>query len=87
VESHILLECSHKIPNRASVTSKPSCSDTAVPSMAFGLPRRNIVASSTTLGPWSQGPSKHVLPHATSRFFAGAGLEIGGVLPTSQAFF
>jgi hypothetical protein len=38
VESHLLLGCSHKIPNRASVTSEISCRDITVPSMASGLP-------------------------------------------------
>jgi hypothetical protein len=31
------------------------------------------VASNTTLGPCSQGPSRHVLPHAAPGFFAGCG--------------
>jgi hypothetical protein len=72
VESHLMLGCSHKIPNRDSVTSKPPCRDTAVPSMAFGLPRHSIVASYTTSGPCSQGPSRHVLPHAAPGFFTGS---------------
>jgi hypothetical protein len=59
VESHLLLGCSHKIPNQASVTS--------------GLSRRSTVASNTTLGPCSQGLSRHVLPHAAPGFFAGCG--------------
>jgi hypothetical protein len=37
VESHLLLGCSHKIPNWTSVTS--------------GLSQRSIVVSNTTLGP------------------------------------
>jgi hypothetical protein len=73
VESHILLGCSHKIPNRASVTSELSCCDIVAPSMASGLPRHRTVASNTTLGPCSQGPSRHVLPHATPVFFTGCG--------------
>jgi hypothetical protein len=73
VESHFLLGCSHKIPNQASVTSKLSCHGIAAPSMASGLPRRNTVASNTILDPYSQGLSRHVLPHATPRFFAGHG--------------
>jgi hypothetical protein len=71
VGSHLLLGCSHKIPNRASVTSEPSCRDITAPSMAFGLPRRSTVASSATFGPCSQGPSRHVLPHGAPGFFAG----------------
>jgi hypothetical protein len=59
VESHLLLGCSHKIPNRASITS--------------GLSRRSTVASNTTLGPCSQGPSRHVLPHAAPGFLTGCG--------------
>jgi hypothetical protein len=31
------------------------------------------MASNTTLGPCSQGPSRHVLPHAAPRFFTGCG--------------
>jgi hypothetical protein len=73
VESHLLLGCSHKIPNQASVTSKPSCRGVAAPSMAFGLPRCSTVASNTTLGPCSQGLSRHVLPHAAPGFFTGCG--------------
>jgi hypothetical protein len=73
VESHLLLGCSHKIPNWASVTSELSCRGIAAPSMASGLSRHSTVASNTTLGPCSQGPSRHVLPHATPGFFAGCG--------------
>jgi hypothetical protein len=57
VESHLLLGCSHKIPNGTSLTS--------------GLPQRSTVASNTILSPYSQGPSRHVLPHAAPGFFAG----------------
>jgi hypothetical protein len=73
VESHHLLGCSHKIPNRASVTSKLSCHSITVPSMASGLPQHNKVASNTTLGLCSQDLSRHVLPHATPGFFARCG--------------
>jgi hypothetical protein len=73
VESYVLLGCSHKIPNRASVTSEPSFRGIAAPSMAFGLHRCNTVASNTTLGPCSQGTSRHVLPHAAPGCFAGHG--------------
>jgi hypothetical protein len=73
VEPHHLLGCSHKIPNRASVTSELSCCGIAAPSMALGLPRRSTVASNTTLGPCSQGSSRHLLPHAALGFFAGCG--------------
>jgi hypothetical protein len=73
VESHLLLGCLHKIPNRASVTSELSCRIIAAPSMSSGLPRRNTMDSNTTLGPCSQGPSRHVLPHDALRFFAGCG--------------
>jgi hypothetical protein len=54
-----LLGFSHKIPNGTSSTS--------------GLPRRSTVASNTILGPCSQGPSRHVLPHAAPGFFARCG--------------
>jgi hypothetical protein len=57
VESHLLLGCSHKIPNWTSFTS--------------GLSRCSTVVSNTTLVPLSQGPSRHVLPHAAPRFLAG----------------
>jgi hypothetical protein len=57
VESHILLGCSHKIPNGTNFTS--------------GLSRRNTMASDASSGPCSQGPSRHVLPHAAPGFFAG----------------
>jgi hypothetical protein len=73
VESHLLLGCSHKIPNRASVTSTLSCRSIAAPSMAFGLSRRGKVASNTILVLYSQGPSRHVLPHAAPGFFVGHG--------------
>jgi hypothetical protein len=73
VESHLLLGCFHKIPNRASVTSEPSRRGIAAPCMAFDLPRCSTVASNTTLGPCSQGTSRHVLPHAAPGFFIGRG--------------
>jgi hypothetical protein len=73
VESHLSLGCSHKIPNRTSVTSSLFHRGIAGPSMASGLPRHNTVASNTTLGPCSQGPSRHVLPYAAPRFFAERG--------------
>jgi hypothetical protein len=73
VESHLLLGCSHKIPNRASVTSKLCCRDAVVHDMALGLSRRSTVASNTILGLCSQGPSRNVLPHVAPRFFAGRG--------------
>jgi hypothetical protein len=57
VESHFLIGCSHKIPNWTSVT--------------LGLPWRNIMVSNSTLGPCSQGLSRHVLPHAAPGFLAG----------------
>jgi hypothetical protein len=59
VESHLFLGCSHNIPNWTSVTS--------------GLSRRSIVVSNTTLGPCSQGPSRHVLPHDAPGFLASRG--------------
>jgi hypothetical protein len=71
VESHLLLGCSTKIKNWVSVTLEPSCHGIAAPSMAFGLPRHNTVASNTTLDPCSQGSSRHVLAHTTPRFFVG----------------
>jgi hypothetical protein len=73
VESHLLLGCSHKIPNWASVTSKSSHHGNAAPSMALGLPRHSTVASNNTLGPCSQGPSRHVLPLSPPGFFTGRG--------------
>jgi hypothetical protein len=71
LESHFLLGCSHKIPNWATVTSTPCYRDAAVRGMAFGLSWCSIVASNTILGLCSQGPSRHVLPHAAPGFFAG----------------
>jgi hypothetical protein len=59
MESHPLLGCSHKIPNWTSFTS--------------GLSRCSIVVSNTTLGPCSQGLSRHVLPHAAPGFLTGRG--------------
>jgi hypothetical protein len=59
VESHLLLGCSHKIPNGTS--------------SAFDLSRCSTATSNTILGLCSQGPSWHVLPHAASGFFAGRG--------------
>jgi hypothetical protein len=59
VESHLLLGCSHKIPNGAS--------------SAFGLSRCSTVTSNTILGLFSQGLSRHVLPHAALGFFTGRG--------------
>jgi hypothetical protein len=76
MESHLLLGCSHKIPNRASITSEPSRYGVIAPSMAFGLSRRSTVASNTTSGPCSQGPSMHVLPHAAPGFFAMRGHRV-----------
>jgi hypothetical protein len=73
VESHLLLGCSHKIPNRASVTSKLCCRDATVHGMALGRFRRNTTASNTILGLYSQCLSRHVLPHAAHGFFAGRG--------------
>jgi hypothetical protein len=58
-ESHLLLGCSHKIPNGTSFIS--------------GLSRRSTMASNTSSGPYSQGPSRHVFPHAAPGFFAGRG--------------
>jgi hypothetical protein len=59
VESHLLLGCSHKIPNWTSVTA--------------GLSRHSIVVPNTTLGHCSRGLSRHVLPHTTSGFLVGRG--------------
>jgi hypothetical protein len=57
VESHLLLGCSHKIPNGTS--------------SAFDLPRCSTTTSNTILGLSLQGSSWHVLPHAAPGFFAG----------------
>jgi hypothetical protein len=57
VESHLLLGCSHKIPNGTSST--------------FNLTRCSTATSNTILGLSLQGPSWHVLPHAAPGFFAG----------------
>jgi hypothetical protein len=73
VESHLLLGCSHKIPNRSNVTSKLCRRDAAVHDMAFSISQRSILVSNTILGLYSQGPSRHVLPHAAPGFFAGRG--------------
>jgi hypothetical protein len=59
VESHLLLGCSHKIPNGTS--------------SAFGLSRCSTATSNTILGLCSQCLSRHVLPHAAPGFFAGRG--------------
>jgi hypothetical protein len=59
VESHLLLGCSHKIPNGTSYTSS--------------LSQRSTMASDASTGPCSQGPSRHVLPHDAPRFFVGCG--------------
>jgi hypothetical protein len=59
VESHLLLGCSHKIPNGTSST--------------FGLSRCSTATSNTILGLCSQGLSRHVLPHAAPGFFTGRG--------------
>jgi hypothetical protein len=61
VESHLLLGCSHKIPNGTSFT--------------LGLSRRSTMASNTSSDPFSQGPSRHVLPHAAPGFLAGRGYK------------
>jgi hypothetical protein len=55
VESHLLLGCSHKIPNGTH--------------SALGLPRCSTTTSNTILGLSLQGPSWHVLPHAALGFF------------------
>jgi hypothetical protein len=57
VESHLLLGCSQKIKNGTS--------------SAFDLSRCSIATSNTILGLYSQGLTRHVLPHATHGFFAG----------------
>jgi hypothetical protein len=56
VEPHLLLGCSHKIPNGTS--------------SAFDLARCSTTTSNI-LGLCSQGLSAHVLPHAAPGFFAG----------------
>jgi hypothetical protein len=56
VESLILLNCSHKIPNGTS--------------SAFDLSRYITTTSNTILGLCSQDLSRHVLPHAAHGFFA-----------------
>jgi hypothetical protein len=73
VESHLLLGCSHKIPNWASVTSKLCCRDAAVHGMALGLSRRSTTPSNIILGLCSQGLSSHALPHVAPGFFTGRG--------------
>jgi hypothetical protein len=59
VESHLLLGCSHKIPNGTS--------------SAFNLPWCSTATTNTILGLSLQGPPWHVLPHAAPGFFAGRG--------------
>jgi hypothetical protein len=59
VEPHLLLGCSHKIPNGTN--------------SAFDLPRCSTATSNTILGLSSQGPPWHVLPHVAPGFFAGHG--------------
>jgi hypothetical protein len=57
MEPHLLLGCSHKIPNGTS--------------SAFDLPRCSTATSNTILCLSLQGPSWHVLPHAAPGFFTG----------------
>jgi hypothetical protein len=71
VESHLLLGCSHKIPNGAS--------------SAFDLPRCSTATSNTILGLFLQGPSWHVLPHAAPGFFVGRGWIGWWSSPTSTS--
>jgi hypothetical protein len=71
VESHLLLGCSHMIPNWTSVTSDLSHRGIVAPSMASGVSRHNTLASNTTIGPCLQGPLRHVMPHAAPGFLAG----------------
>jgi hypothetical protein len=59
VESHILLGCSHKIPNGTN--------------SAFDLSWCSTATSNTILGLCSQGLVRHVLPHDAPGFFAGRG--------------
>jgi hypothetical protein len=59
VKSHLLLGCSHKIPNGAS--------------SAFDLSQCSTTTSNAVLGLSLQGPSWHVLPHAAPGFVAGCG--------------
>jgi hypothetical protein len=59
MESHLLLGCSHKIPNGTS--------------SAFDLSRCSTVIYNTILGLSSRDLSRHVLPHATPRCFTGRG--------------
>jgi hypothetical protein len=73
MESHLLLGCSHKIPNGTS--------------SAFDLSWCSTATSNTILGLCSQGSSRHVLPHAALGFSLGVGAQVGGVLLTWQAFF
>jgi hypothetical protein len=61
MESHLLLGCSHKIPNGTS--------------SAFDLSRCRTATSNTILGLCSQGLSRHVLPHVAPGFFAGRGCK------------
>jgi hypothetical protein len=61
VESHLLLGCSHKIPIGTTYTS--------------GLSRCSTMASDASSDPCSQGPTRHVLPHAAPGFFAGRGYK------------
>jgi hypothetical protein len=55
MESHLLLGCSHKIPNGTSST--------------FDLPWCSTATSNTILGLSLQGPSWHVLRHDAPGFF------------------
>jgi hypothetical protein len=59
VKSHLLLGCSHKIPNGTS--------------SAFDLSQCSTTTYNTILGLSWQGPSWHVLPHAAPGFFAWHG--------------
>jgi hypothetical protein len=73
VESHLLLGCSHKIPNGTS--------------SAFDLSWCSTATSNTILGLCSQVLSGHVLPMLHLDSSLGAGAKVGGAPLTSQAFF
>jgi hypothetical protein len=73
VESHLLLGCSHKIPNGTSSTSNLSQCSTAT--------------SNTILDLYLQGLSRLYCPMLHLDSSLGAGAKVGGAPLTSQAFF
>jgi hypothetical protein len=73
VESHLLLGCSHKIPNGTS--------------SAFDLPQCSTTTSNTILGLSLKAHHGMYCPMLHLDSSHGASVKVGGILLTSQAFF